>query len=273
MGRPAQDERRLPLYRTDQVDKAPETWQEVYDIAAKNDGIAYQGASNEGLTVNFLELAFAAGGKILSDDGKKPEIDSAENVKALKFMVDGIKSGAAPKAVDDLHGGAGAAHDRVRQGDLHAQLALLLRARPGGPEDQGQVRGRPVPRVRGRRQGRHPRRRQLVISTYSKNPGGALKFIDYMTHEERQSEDVVKFSDASPLKAVYDDPAVQKAQPFSDELKTAIEQAKTRPVSPVYSQVSAAIYKNVNKALSGNVSPEDALKKAQSDMQKALETF
>ena len=70
-----------------------------------------------------------------------------------------------------------------------------------------------------------------------------------MTHPERQSEDIVKFSDASPLKAVYEDAAVKKAQPFSDELKSAVEQAKTRPVSPVYSQVSSAIYKNVNKAL------------------------
>ena len=66
---------------------------------------------------------------------------------------------------------------------------------------------------------------------------------------------------------------MQKAQPFSDELKTGVEQAKTRPVSPVYSQVSAAIYKNVNKALSGNVSPEEALKQAQTDMDRALKTF
>ena len=49
--------------------------------------------------MNFLELAFAAGGKILSDDGKKSVIDSPENLKALQFMVDGIKDGAAPKAV------------------------------------------------------------------------------------------------------------------------------------------------------------------------------
>ena len=95
----------------------------------------------------------------------------------------------------------------------------------------------------------------LVISTYSKNPGGALKFIDYMTSEERQAEDVVKFSDASPLKAVYDDPAVQKAQPFSPELKSAVEQATSRPVSPVYPQISEAIYKNVNSALSGDDQP------------------
>ena len=100
----------------------------------------------------------------------------------------------------------------------------------------------------------------LVISTYSKNPGGALKFIDYMTSEERQAEDIVKFSDASPLKAVYDDPAVQKAQPFADELKSAVEQSQARPVSPVYPQISQAIYENVNAGALGSVTPEEALK-------------
>jgi multiple sugar transport system substrate-binding protein len=94
-----------------------------------------------------------------------------------------------------------------------------------------------------------------------------------MTHEERQTEDVVKFSDASPLASVYEDPEVKKAQPFSPELKKGVEQAKSRPVSPVYPQISQAIYKNVNQALSGAMSPEEALKKAQSDMEQALKTF
>ena len=48
---------------------------------------------------------------------------------------------------------------------------------------------------------------------------------------------------------------MQKAQPFSDELLAAIEQAKSRPVSPVYPQISQAIYKNVNQALSGAHEP------------------
>jgi multiple sugar transport system substrate-binding protein len=86
-------------YRTDHVDSAPKTWQEVYEKAAETNGIAYQGAAYEGLTVDFLELAFAAGGKVLSEDGKTAEIDSPENLEVLKFMVDGIKNGAAPKAV------------------------------------------------------------------------------------------------------------------------------------------------------------------------------
>ncbi len=39
--------------------------------------------------------------------------------------------------------------------------------------------------------------------------------------------------------------------PFATQLKQAIEQAKSRPVSPVYPQISEAIYKNVNAAAVG----------------------
>jgi multiple sugar transport system substrate-binding protein len=260
-------------YRTDQVDKAPATWQELNEQAAKEDGLAYQGASYEGLTVNFLELAFAAGGQVLSEDGTEAKVDSPENLKALKFMVDGIKDGAAPKSVTTYM-------EEPARRAFESGKATFMRNWPycfalaqKAEATKGKFAVAPLPKFEGGGKAGILGGANLVVSTYSKNPGAALKFIDYMTHEERQSEDVVKFSDASPLKSIYEDPAVQKAQPFSDELKVAIEQAKSRPVSPVYPQISAALYKNVNQALAGAKSPEDALKAAQSDMEKALKTF
>jgi multiple sugar transport system substrate-binding protein len=260
-------------YRTDQVSEVPETWQEVYDLAAKTDGIAYQGAAYEGLTVDFLELAFAAGGKVLSEDGKTAEIDSPENLKALQLMVDGIENGAAPKAVTTYM-------EEPARRAFEAGRVTFLRNWPyvyataaRAKATKGKFDVAPFPSFEGGGKAGILGGFNLVISTFSKNPGAALKFIDYMTHEERQTEDIVKYSDASPLKAVYDDPAVQKAQPFSDELKAAVEQSKSRPISPVYPQISQAIYKNVNEALSGKTSPEEALKQAQSEMEQALETF
>jgi multiple sugar transport system substrate-binding protein len=188
-------------------------------------------------------------------------------------MVDGIKSGAAPKAVTTYM-------EEPARRSFEPGKATFMRNWPycyalaqKAPKTKGKFAVVPYPAFEGAGNAGILGGANLVISTFSKNPGASLKFIDYMTHPERQSEDIVKFSDASPLKAVYEDPAVKKAQPFSDELKSAVEQAKTRPVSPVYSQVSSAIYKNVNKALSGGVTPEEALKKAQSDMDKALKTF
>mgnify|MGYP003291320560 CR=1 FL=1 len=61
--------------------------------------------------------------------------------------------------------------------------------------------------------------------------------------------------------------------PPSAAYRDAISQAKSRPVSPVYPQISQAIYKNVNAALSGQTSPQEALKKADSQINSALATF
>jgi multiple sugar transport system substrate-binding protein len=56
-------------------------------------------------------------------------------------------------------------------------------------------------------------------------------------------------------------------------LRDGVTNARARPVSPVYPQISQAIYKNVNAALSGSMSPEDAVNQANSDIEKALQTF
>ena len=93
-----------------------------------------------------------------------------------------------------------------------------------------------------------------VISVYSKNPGGALKYIDFVTGAEHQKEQMLDFSQSSTLVAIYDDPDIQKKYKFATQLRDAISQAKARPVSPVYPQISQAIYQNVNEALAGAVS-------------------
>ena len=112
-----------------------------------------------------------------------------------------------------------------------------------------------------------------MISVYSENPGGALTLVDFLTSEEEQMHQFRDYSLAPALAAAYDDPDVQEKYDFATELKDSVAQAQSRPVSPVYPQISQAIYKNVNEALAGRVSPEEALKTAQTEMQSALETF
>ena len=264
----------LLYYREDKVESVPATWQEVYAKAKAGNGIVYQGASYEGLTVNFLELAFAAGGQILSEDGKKSTINSPENLKALQFMVDGIKDGAAPKAVTTYM------EEEARR-TFEAGRADFMRQWPyafalgnmKGSKTKGKFAVAPYPEFEGGGKAAILGGHNMVVSTYSKNPGGMLKLIDYMTSEKRQTKNATDFSKTPVLEASYEKPAVKKALPFIDELKQAVEQAKSRPVSPVYTQISQAIYKNVNEALSGSVEPKAALEKAQKDMDKALATF
>jgi len=262
-------------YRTDVIKQEPTTWQEAYKLAqdANPKGIVYQGAAYEGLTVDFLELAFANGGKVLSDDGKKSEINSPENVKALQFMVDGINDGAAPKAVTTYM-------EEPARRTFEAGKAAVMRNWPycyalgqQAKAIKGKFKAIPLPEFEGGGKAGILGGHNMVISAFSKNPEAALKFIDYMTSAKTIQLNAAKYTKAPPLNATYEDAAVKKAIPFSAQLKEGVEQAKSRPVSPVYPLVSEAIYKNVNAALSGGMSPEEAIKKADEDINKALQTF
>jgi multiple sugar transport system substrate-binding protein len=272
-GTPKQTDAAFVYYRTDKVPEVPATWQAVYDAAKSKGGIVYAGAAYEGLTCVYLELAYAAGGKVLSDDGKKSEINSPENLKALQFMVDGTKSGAAPKAVttymEEQTRRAFESGQPAFQRQWPYAYALDLKA----PKIKGKFKVAPLPAWEGGTKANILGGHNLVISAFSKNPKGSVALIDYLTGEDAERRDAAQYSLAPVLETTYDDPAVKKALPFSAELKQAVAQAKARPVSPVYPQISQAIYKNVNSALSGQISPQDALSKADSQINQALKTF
>ena len=273
-GMPQQTDSAFLYYRTDQVDEVPATWQEVYEVAGQNDGIVYQGAPYEGLTVDFLEIAYAAGGEVLSEDGTEAVIDSPENVKALQFMVDGVKNGIAANGVTTYM-------EEESRRYFESGKATFMRNWPyayalgqkKGTKVSGKFKVAPFPEFEGGGKAAILGGHNNVISVFTDNAGAALKLVDFLSSEEEQIIMFRDYSLAPTIAAAYDDPGVQKKYDFATELKDSVSQARARPVSPVYPQISQAIYKNVNEALAGRVSPEEALKNAQSQMQSALETF
>ncbi|GAB3616340.1 ABC transporter substrate-binding protein [Okibacterium endophyticum] len=261
-------------YRSDLVTEAPATWQDAYAAGREHGGIVYQGSAYEGLTCDFIEISAAAGGEVLSEDGTSSVIDSPENLAALQFMVDGLEDGAAPRDVLTY------TEEETRRA-FEAGTAALERnwtyayvLGQQNPEIAGKFEIQPLPAFEG---GTGEGASVLggvnmVISTFSANPGAALKAIDYITSDEAQVLAATK-GQAPTLDAAYEDAQVQEALPFWEPLKAGVEQAVARPVTPVYALVSQAIYTNVNKALSGEVTPEQALEQADTDINKALDTF
>jgi multiple sugar transport system substrate-binding protein len=270
---PQQTDAAFLYYRTDQVDAVPATWQEVYEVASQNDGIVYQGAPYEGLTCDYLELAYAAGGEILSEDGKEAVIDSPENVAALQFMVDGVKNGIAANGVTTYMEEESRRYWESGKATFMRNWPYAFALGEMAPKVKGKFAVAPFPDWEGGGTAAILGGHNLVISQFSDNPGAALALVDFVTSDEMQVAQFRDYSLAPVLSAAYDDPDVQKKYDFADELRDSVSQARSRPVSPVYPQISQAIYKNVNEALAGRVSPEDALKTAQTQMQQALETF
>ncbi|MGZ4276355.1 MAG: ABC transporter substrate-binding protein [Solirubrobacteraceae bacterium] len=253
---------------------APTTWQQVYNEAKSKGGIVYQGAPYEGLTCDYLELAYAAGGQVLTPDGKKSAINSPQNLKALQLMVDGIKNGAAPKAVTTyMEPETDQAWTSGRYGFMRNWTYAYAADNTSASKVKGKYKVAPLPSFQGGGKAGILGGHNSVISVYTKNPGLALKFADFYASPAFQKTLLLKFSQAAIIPQTYSDADVKKAIPYAPELLQALSQAKARPVSPVYPQISQAIYKNVNDALAGRTSPQDALKKADSQINSALSTF
>jgi multiple sugar transport system substrate-binding protein len=259
-------------YRTDKVKQAPDNWEDLYKEAGENDGVVYQGFRYEGLTVNFLELVYSAGGSVLSEDGKEATADSQEVKDALQFMADGIKNGDAPKAVttykEEESRRAFESGNATFMRNWPYAYALGKDSKIADTFDIATFPGFAGNKGAGVLGGYN-----LAISAYSKNPEGSLAFAEFATDPEQQKLMATEASLPPTVTETYDDPAVQKAMPFAKELRTAIEQAQPRPVSPVYPQISEAIFNNVYAALQGDMSADEAASKMNEEIQKALETF
>jgi multiple sugar transport system substrate-binding protein len=259
-------------YRTDQVPQPPSTWEQIYEDAQKQDGLVYQGERYEGLTVNFIELLSSAGGNVLSEDGETAEVDSPEAREVLEFMGNGVRDGAVPKAVTTYEeessrrafeaGNATFMRNWPYAYALGKESAIAddfdIATFPGfaGGEGAGALGGY-----------------NLGISAFSGNPDASLAFAEFLVTPEVQEEMVVKATLPATVTEVYEDPQVRKALPFAEDLLKAVEQAEPRPVSPVYTQISQAIYDNVFEVLNGRTSPDEAATTMNSQIEEALARF
>jgi multiple sugar transport system substrate-binding protein len=260
-------------WRTDEAgNQPPQSWEDMYNTAQQDNGLVYQGAQYEGLTVHFLELLYSAGGTVVNDDATEATADSQQTRDVLEFMQNGIDDGAVPKAVTTymeeesrraFEAGNGTymrnwpyAYALGKESKIGDDFAVTTFPEYGGNPGAGVLGGY-----------------NLAISAYSENPEGALAFANFATSPEAQVIQASKASLPAVLTEVYSDPQVTKALPFADELLQAVEQAKPRPVTPVYPQVSEAIYNNVFAVLQGDMSPDEAATTMNDEIQQALETF
>jgi multiple sugar transport system substrate-binding protein len=250
----------------------PESWEQMYQQAGDANGFIYQGARYEGLTVNFLELLYSAGGDVVNEDGDEATADSDEVRNVLTFMRNGIQDGDVPKAVTTyMEEESRRAFEGGRATYMRNWPYAYALAKDSQIADSFDVttfppyEGNPGAGVLGGY--------NLAISAYSENPEGSLAFIEFAVEPDQQEIQATEASLPAVVSEVYDMPSVREALPFAAALRDAVEQAQPRPVSPVYPQISEAIYTNVYAALQGDKSPDQAAQDMNADIQDALETF
>jgi multiple sugar transport system substrate-binding protein len=275
-GVPKQADAALLYYNTDTVKEPPATWQQLYELASEGRGTRFrtQGLASEALTVAFLELAYAAGAKDIITLDHKANIDQTAALDALQLMVSGIKTRAVPRnIVNQAEEKSIWAFGRGRA-DLMRNWPYaytLLNDRRTYPDVAGHFAVAPLPTWNNGPPASVLGGHLLVISAFSKNPGAALKLVDFLSSPRAMKQDATEFGLAPVRVSLYSDPEVQNALPFFADLKDALDSAQVRPVTPNYQAVSDAISMNVNRALQGSLDPREALATANDAMQQALD--
>jgi multiple sugar transport system substrate-binding protein len=262
----------LLFYRKDLVKTPPKTWDEMMgmcSIAKQNNMGCYAGqlTKYEGLTCNATEAINTAGGKVVGDDGKTPEVDSPESAKGLSRLAEAYKNGNIPKEAITFQ------EEQSRQA-FEAGKLLFLRNWPyvyslATTDASSKVKDKfgiaPLPGDSGpgaSTLGGH----NAAISAYSAHKATAFDFLKFWSSEETGRYFATQGSLAPVLSSLYDDPTLVKKLPYLPTLKTSIENAVPRPVTPFYPAVTKAIQDNSYAAIKGDKPVEQAL----TDMNNAI---
>jgi multiple sugar transport system substrate-binding protein len=262
----------LLFYRKDLVKTPPKTWDEMMgmcSIAKQNNMGCYAGqlTKYEGLTCNATEAINTAGGKVVGDDGKTPEVNSPESAKGLSRLAEAYKNGNIPKEAITFQ------EEQSRQA-FEAGKLLFLRNWPyvyslATTDASSKVKDKfgiaPLPGDSGpgaSTLGGH----DAAISAYSAHKATAFDFLKFWASEETGRYFATQGSLAPVLSSLYDDPTLVKKLPYLPTLKTSIENAVPRPVTPFYPAVTKAIQDNSYAAIKGEKPVEQAL----TDMNNAI---
>ncbi|KXF75344.1 ABC transporter substrate-binding protein [Paramesorhizobium deserti] len=251
------------------ISEPPKTWAELQDQAKliKEKGllenpIAWSWAQAEAAICDYTTLVSAYGGKFLEDG--KPAFQTDGGLDALNYMVDSYKSGVSnPNSKEFLE-------EDVRRVFQNGEAAFALNwtymYNLANDEKESKVAGKvgvvPAPGVEGKSEVSAVNGSMgLGVTTTSKHPDEAWKYIAFMTSQETQNA-YAKLS--LPIWAAsYEDPDVTKDQ---EELikaaKVALAAMYPRPTTPKYQELSAALQQGIQEALLDQSSPEDALKAA-----------
>src|SRR5215216_1035568 len=275
----------LLFYRNDLLEHSgfsepPKTWDELKEMAEKvvqdsgtRYGFVFQGANNETGVCNGLEYIWTHGGEVL--DGDKVIIDSPESVVGLTTEQSMISDGVTPQAVASYT--TWEADAAFLNGDaVFCREWPYIYAAVGDPQmskikfDQVGVSALPV--GEGRSQTASCLGGwNMLISASSEMQDEAWEFVKFMTSEESQKIQTFSASTLPTLNALYDDRDLLEEVPVVALSTEALQNAKPRPVSPYYSQMSRQMAQQFNNVLTGAISPKESIKTLQNELQQIIE--
>jgi multiple sugar transport system substrate-binding protein len=266
-------------WRTDLVAEAPRTFDELVRAAdaatgsGARFGFVWQGARYEGLVVNFVEHLGAFGGQILDEAGRVT-VDEPAAVDALTFMRDRIgRDGVVPPAVLSWQ------EEQTRFAFQNGQAVFMrnwpyayaLLATDEGSAVAGRFAVAPLPAGPGGTPTAALGGAALAINAHSDQPDDAYALIAFLLEPAQMLERAQLAGQLPPRPALYDEPALSEALGLpAGGARRIVDAATPRPVTPVYSELSAILQVALHRVLAGQDEPRPALDRAAQQMRALL---
>ena len=103
----------------------------------------------------------------------------------------------------------------------------------------------------------------LAINAFSRQPDAAYALVEFLLDPEQMIERARVTGQYPPRPALYDTPGLSEAlQTDTAALRTILERAVPRPITPVYAELSEILQVSLHRALSGQQPPRTALQEA-----------
>jgi multiple sugar transport system substrate-binding protein len=200
-------------------------------------------------------------------------VDQQPAIRALTFMRDSIQSNMVPPSVLTWQ------EEQARFAFQNGQTAFMrnwpyawaLLSDPVNSRVAGNVSVAPFPAA----DGGHPTAAlggaQLAVNAFSDQPALAWELVRYLTAPDQMLERARVAAQLPSRRSLYDSPALAEALPLPiQQVRAALDAAASRPVTPVYSELSELLQVHVHRALSGQQEPEAALTRAAAEMRALL---
>jgi multiple sugar transport system substrate-binding protein len=265
--------------------KPPKTWGQLLEMSQKIQprmleqnsnfyGFVWQGAQYEGLVCTFLEFISSNSGGIMMDN--KIKLNRTNNFAALQFMQDLIHKYriSPPNTYTEMK------EEQVRRWFQRGN-ALFERNWPYAWElhqsKDSSVKGKigisPLPHFVGGESASTLGGWHIGISRFSDQKEKAWQLLQFITSYKSQKELVLNLGWNPGRSDVYADEEVLKKLPHLLRLRSVFEHAVARPDLPYYTQISETIQRYVNRCLAGKMSPEDALNRAQIEIDEITKIY
>jgi multiple sugar transport system substrate-binding protein len=262
----------LLWYRKDRVDTPPEdfSWDEMIDDAVdKGTAVEVQAAQYEGLVVWINALIAGAGGQIVNKQGDVEVNDTAKRAAEIESKL--ANSAAAPPGMSTNREDQGRIGFEEGRADYQINYTFIYpSAAEVGEDFQKNIGWARYPRTDKGMPSRPPLGGfNIAVSEFSKNPDLAFEAAECLASPENQALSAELGGLPPTTESVYNEPKVEEAFPFADELRLSIDDAGPRPVTPAYSDIALAIQKTFHPP--DAVDPDTVVEQLRDRIEKAVD--